>query len=136
MAYKDELQANNAELEEILRAINELPGGDVLEICKLWENPNDANAFDAQTVSVDLSGYDAISIYFKNKNNSTVYLSTGLIPVGGDFTLFYMTSDPASQRRAGSVTATGVTFATGYGGTAASTACAIPVIIYGYKGIK
>lgn len=104
-------------------------------IKKLWENSAPTSAFAAQTVSLDLSDYDAIEIRFKNKNNSTVYLSTGLIPIGEDFTMFYITSDPASQRRAGSVSTTGVTFATGYAAATASTACAIPLTIYGYRGI-
>lgn len=112
-----------------------IPGGSGVEIVYLWENPNPENAFAAQTVSLDLTGIDGISIYFKNKYNSTVFLSTGIIPAGEDFTLFYITSDAASQRRAGTVGANGINFQVGYAGSTASAACCIPVVIYGYKGI-
>lgn len=124
---------NSDNLPATVASIPSGGGNGGAQVVKLWENSAPTSAFEAQTIALDLSEFDAISIYFKNKNNSTVYLSTGIIPVGGEFTLFYITSDPASQRRAGSVSASGVTFATGYAASSASTACAIPVIIYGWK---
>lgn len=113
---------------------NNLPVGGV-KIAKLWQNGDPTAAFAEQSVMLDLSTYDAVEIYFKNKNNGSVYLSTGIIPKGGGFTLFYMTSDPVSQRRLGNVTDTGVYFQPGYSEGTQSNACAVPVTIWGYKGI-
>ena len=104
-------------------------------VTKLWENASPTSAFAAQTISLDLSGYDAISIYYKNKTNGSAPQSTGVVPIGDSVILYYMTSDALSQRRTATISDSGVTFTTGYSGSSESTACAIPVIIYGYKGI-
>lgn len=137
MAYKDELQENNDALRAILQQVNELPdqaSADGVKIHRLL-SADGSEAMGAYDLSVDLTEYDAVSIYYRNKTNSTVYLSTGLIPVGGAFTLFYITSDGASQRRGGAVYTDRISFENGYAGTAASTAVCIPCAIYAYKGI-
>lgn len=39
----------------------------------LWTNPSPTSAFAAQTVALDLSGYDGVKIKLKRINNNAVY---------------------------------------------------------------
>ena len=40
--------------------------GTGMQVDKLWEHPNSGESFHAQRVSVDLSGYDAVFVTFRN----------------------------------------------------------------------
>lgn len=56
--------------------IGDKPGGAAggsgggAKIAKLWTNPAPASTFAAQTVALDLSGYDAIEVVFKASTSS------------------------------------------------------------------
>lgn len=123
---------NSDNLAATIRSIESEGGG---QIAKLWENASPTSSFAAQTVGLNLAEYDAVSIYYKNKTNGSAFKSTGIVPVGSSVLLDYMTSDALSQRRTATVSADGVTFDGGNSGSTASTACGIPLVIYGYKGI-
>ena len=104
---------------------------------KLWENPNPAESFDAQTLALDLLNYDGVCVYFKNEISGSVFLNTGLIPKGMSGALFYVTSAGKQSYRKFSVTDSGIQFETaGYDGESGKKDHDIPVIVYGVKGIQ
>lgn len=110
-----------------------------VSIKKLWENENPASSFAAQTVSLDLSGYDGVIVTAKFQTNGTdVKASTGFIAKGLKGQILVTNGTVDSLRyRSFDVSDTGVTFSTGKqmsSGTETGGA-AIPVSIYGVKGI-
>ena len=120
----------------------------------LWTNPSPTAEFAAQTVSLDLSEYDAVMIYSRiNKNpyassntsatdGSSMYATYLKIGTGTyinlEHSLWNGTANPGFATRNAWATTTGVGFAGGYwhsegasGG--ASNNYVIPVEIYGIK---
>ena len=106
---------------------------------KLWTNASPSSAFAAQTVQVDLSEYDAAVVMFYNdKDSSTDIFSIGY-KGGADGTMLSFYN--YRNRRTYSVTATGVTFANGQnasqtGSLSGNSSAAIPVRIYGVRGVS
>ena len=108
---------------------------------KLWENASPASSFAAQTVPLDMSGYDACAVYVAESNSAG---STGQW-------FFYVKNQPSDSRaflmynarqlRYFYIVSTGVYFTGGYVGTfpsgalSANDAYAIPRLIYGIKGV-
>jgi len=104
----------------------------------LWTNPSPTSSFAAQTVSLDLSGYDSVVIDFRF-NSSTGRFVRKLGRVGeemyADMSYNYFGWRNVSVQTSG-VTFTAYSYYTSYGGgSASSTADAmIPVRIFGIKG--
>lgn len=106
----------------------------------LWSNASPSSDFAAQTISLNLSGYDQIQIWFR--------------PVASESDEFFAFAKVGSrirmafprytiERRFVSVTTTGVEFypayyLTSYGGSSESllNAYMVPVRIYGIKGVQ
>ena len=110
-------------------------GGITMEL--LWENASPNSEFAAQTVSVDLSGYQMIGLVFKWVSASDWSEQPMEILTKGDYQrLISATAETGSvSRRITKVSNTGITFAGGYANTGAHNACCVPTLIYGIKGV-
>lgn len=103
----------------------------------LWTNPSPTASFAAQTVSLDLSGYDEVEIVSVRSTTSTIYgcdtikkqYSPGSVSVLGN------AANVQPVYRSVQVSDTGVTFTTGYlsGNTGNNAVWAVPVAIFGIK---
>jgi hypothetical protein len=102
----------------------------------LWENASPAASFAAQTVSVDLSGFDACLIAFHNfATSSDWYGVVAQECVIGEKNILQFVS-PTNNRigcRAATVSTTGVQFSACTYNDAANNAYCIPYKIYGIK---
>ena len=118
-----------------------------VEIKKLWENASPTSSFAAQTIALDLSGYDYILAFVGFATNNTSESNEILrIGVSGRFMTtssigsnqYYMTM----YTRVLSVSATGVTFEDAYKHRYDQNTCTttngnmIPTVIYGIKGVS
>jgi len=110
----------------------------------LWENPDPSSSFASQTVSLDLSDYDAVYVYAKYRAANTNSCPTALALIGTGSQLFYLANLSAASSQANvrnySVTSTGVAFESTYRKTLTATSAGsvandyiIPVAIYGVK---
>jgi hypothetical protein len=109
----------------------------------LWENSSPTSNFEAQTVELDLSGYDFVGIRFLTRTNYTGKSQLQIIKVG-DFTNVELPPEAdnanftAWRRRTVTVDTTGITFGVGiwldYSGSKDTGAnWIIPIEIYGIK---
>jgi len=104
---------------------------------KLWQNANVNNAFDAQTISLDLSGYDGVEVVFCADPSSKVYGNSGFCPKGLNCFMTYTNSTNGYRlHRWFTANQNGIVFEQGAntGTTEANKAC-VPYIIYGIKGV-
>ena len=123
--------------------------GGSLTIKKLWENALPTSSFSAQTIALDLSGYDMVIIKSKAQADSTSLtrlISMGFIgeniPTVGYLNLSSSSSIESAYRLA-EVTTAGIKFATGYAKRISSSSDSaesktnrcIPIDIYGVKGV-
>lgn len=115
----------------------------------LWTNPDPTSAFAAQTVSLDLSGYDAVRVVFKLVNGSgtagtkPTSMISQFVNVGDGGLNLYITqagSDWAGtaylNERSFEVNTTGVYFYDNRERNGNSNNNNIPYQIYGIKGIQ
>lgn len=98
----------------------------------LWTNPNPDSNFSAQTVTLDLSAYDAVLVVCRMFATTTYYF-TNTCMVG--LPAILNTLDVSGNRygRTADVTTTGIVFGQGYSNGTASASRVIPVSIYGIK---
>ena len=100
----------------------------------LWTNPTPSANFSNQTISLDLSDYDAVLILVKHGTAQSAdvsydqYHCVCYTPVG--VTGAYISAPSQSNYRSYNVTTTGVTFV-----TASNVAASIPCKIWGVKGV-
>lgn len=97
----------------------------------VWTNPNPTSSFALQqTLSIDLSGYKAVAIYFVYATNSTADRYGGLFPIGfpDSMMMYTYTGSSEANRTMSSITSSGITFDSG---TSANNI--IPIRIYGVK---
>lgn len=108
-----------------------------MKATKLWQNASPTSDFTAQTISLDLSGYDAVEIVYRTVTDDDGHLSTGMIPKGLSGRMWYMTTSERVLHRAFTVKTNGVEFkaATNTGSVPATKVC-VPYIIYGIKGVN
>ena len=106
------------------------------EVRKLWENAKPTSTFYSQTITLDLSGYDAVSIYFKNLPSGAVYLSTGIAPKGNRITMQYVSTSGVMYHRHADIAEDGITFGAGQQSGENSNSAPVPIVIYGWKGIE
>ena len=101
----------------------------------LWTNSSPTSSFAAQTVAVDLSGYDFITVVAYESTSNAVEMSATISnTIGAKGRLFLMAN--SRQFRAIEIGATGVVFGVGRSGAISETAAedntaAVPVYIYG-----
>lgn len=113
-----------------------------IEMKLLWTNPSPNAAFAAQTVSINLSDYDYIKVFFNLYNDSNKgMLSTDALINETEYNnanyIGYVWPGSAATRyhRKFYATSTGVQFEVGIGNGSAANNCMIPYKIYGIKGI-
>ena len=100
----------------------------------LWTNVDDESAFAAQTLSLNIGGYDAVLIKFKLAANVSTYANT--IGFVGERTTLYSSNASTTSytyKRYATITTSDITFSTGYRGATAGTSYAIPCEVYGIK---
>ena len=101
----------------------------------LWTNPAPTSNFSAQTVSLDLSEYDAVCIITKSTAGSS-YTHWQFCLVGGDVTMANKgISNTTLYGRSAQVAEDGITFSNGYNNATAGAANCVPWYIYGIKGL-
>jgi len=108
----------------------------------LWNNPSPTTAFPAQTLSFDLSKYDAVIIrcsWQTNYNTDTQkrYQLFNYVPKDGaehtiSSCLGTSGSSLSANRRQATVTDSGITFSAGWAGGSDNNNVIIPIEIYGY----
>ena len=113
----------------------------------LWTNASPNSDFATQTINLDLSKYDAIKVFYLRHAGSP-YQSSDEIEIGTQGIIGFVEGGTTAgaymairYRYITSVTEVGVTFSTGYIGWAGQAetkneSMAIPVKIYGIKGVK
>lgn len=104
----------------------------------LWTNSDPTANFSAKTVSIDLSDYDAVLIYFFANANMTRQDSVIIRKAsgGGGLLVTSVEGSGVIRTRTAVVSASGVQFGTGYSGTSSAAASCIPYKIYGIKGLE
>ena len=120
-----------------------------VHIVKLWENASPTSSFSAQTVSLDLSGYDMARILYSAQcytGSEVTGCSAVEVPVGMSAVLrspfetavsnYYL----CTETRLAATSAAGVIFSDCYGSRMAGAPAVavkrcIPLIIYGIKGV-
>lgn len=105
-----------------------------VKLVKLWENASDTSTFAAQTVTLNLSGYAGVFMYFKGVTSGAGYYFSGFIPMGKYGLLQLATTGGVIRQRSVTINAEGITFAAGETGGEADNRYVIPVVIYGMKG--
>lgn len=108
----------------------------------LWENASPTSEFPSQTVSLDLSGYDAVEIKFKQWVNNTEYTTTKVFV--GEKTPLQTFGDQYARenlRRYATASNSGIVFAIctvfnipNTSSTESASGC-IPIKIYGIKEV-
>lgn len=103
----------------------------------LWTNASPSSSFAAQTVQLNLSGYDMVGVFGYNDVNDGGVMA--FAPVGESAALFFMYN--YRQRRYFAVSSAGVQFKDGYSGSlnnslSVSNTAAIPYYIFGIKGVQ
>ena len=102
----------------------------------VWTNPAPTSNFDAQLLSLALGGYDAVIIFIK-QTASASYGSFCFAPMNVPTTVFTKGHQNGNlYGRYITVTGAGIDFSTGYSGSTTGTSYAVPLYIYGIKGIK
>ena len=108
----------------------------------LWTNPNPSSNFTAQTVSLDLTEYDAVEIQCKNLASSDYMIGTLFRIKKGDKGLLLSNAATNRERDVHSVSNTGIEFSGGiiyntYGGAQSTdNSRVIPIRIYGIKYVN
>lgn len=104
----------------------------------LWENASLTSDFSAQTIALDLSGYDAVYIEAVRSTSSNVVSGRTMVSVGGLSGYLMGTTDQLTMiRREVKATTTGVVVSA-YQSANSSTGTSneIPYRIYGIKGVS
>lgn len=114
--------------------------GSGITMKKLWTNASPTSSFAAQTVSVNLSGYQFILIEWRFDNKSTAFSYSQLMRVGVK-TKIHFAYEEAYTNRDTTPSSSGVTFGAGYYTVLKTTnyqlnnVYAIPYQIYGIAGV-
>ena len=103
---------------------------------KLWKNASISSSFPAQTIALDLSGYNGVSILYYVDATTNVHRITGRVGKNQNGCMWFVTASNGYRlHRVFAVSDTGITFneATNTGNVAVDKVC-IPHVIYGIKG--
>ena len=135
ISLKNTLKAISSKFSALNTLLNDVP-----HYTLLWTNPNPTSAFAAQTISLDLSKYDAVEVVARQYTGDQVVFSSKA-EVGKSGKLFCYGYHDAREldARKYEVSTTGVSFQIGYStmisdssGTATGGNC-VPYKIYGIK---
>ena len=115
-------------------------GGGGLSLELLWENPNPSAAFAAQTISLNLSGYNAVLVVAittpLEKTNPECGFTTAFGFVDSDYDLHLNWGSAGTNRvatRKASISSTGVSFLAGRYNNATKNDYTVPYRIYGIR---
>lgn len=110
----------------------DIPGWDLL-----WTNASPGSSFGAQSIAVDLSGYDFILIYSFWSTGYLQYIAPfiAFVPFPSSVIQAVQNNNAASLEREFAVTSSGVRFNKATRGSNTDNSCLIPVRIYGIKGV-
>lgn len=112
-------------------------------IVPLWENPDETSSFSAQTISLDLTEFDAVLVTARVSTTAAAKSSLVVVKDQGDFMITTIRNFPDASalqftRRNISATDTGVTISAGTAKSTTSTSAGstnngycVPVMIYG-----
>lgn len=109
--------------------------GAMSEWTLLWTNASPTSSFAAQTVSLDLSGYDAVLVTSCLATTATNQDNAMLVMVGDSARLCGTDNANNAFNRDLTVLSSGVQFYTGQTGTSSQNGSRIPLKIYGVKGV-
>ena len=136
ISLKNTLKAISSKFSALNTLLNDVP-----HYTLLWTNPNPTSSFSAQTISLDLSKYDAIAVVFDRYGGVDVRSTQMILEKNEKFTLG-TTTDERLRYRACSFNDKGVSFDTPqmfptYGSwgsrTSADGYVDVPIKIYGIK---
>ena len=102
-AQVDQLEHTAQEIDDaIARA---LPGGAIdtalqkkVEIKLLWENASPSSSFENQTISLDLSNYNAVIVNLNHSNSIPAVQSSIFVPIGEQGCMWDSYSESQSYR--------------------------------------
>lgn len=128
-------------LKQIIYKINTL-NKNKIEIVKLWENASPTSSFAGQKISLDLTKYDGVLIYFKARTSSSYVSAIPAIAFKGEKSFVFLSLRYMYERDIEAFDDTGITISDsfyfssyGQSGTTGTDYC-IPVRIYGFKGVQ
>lgn len=102
----------------------------------LWTNPSPTSVFDAQTISLDLSNYDAVDVEFRHWTNKDCRVTTRNYLNEGEGVGIGISTDVSSYgnyRRGFKMYTNGVQFWGGTANASVDNSSTIPVRIWGVK---
>ena len=100
----------------------------------LWENPNPASNFPAQTVNLSSDDYDVYEIFYTVRSNGNSLLSARSIKGHGtELNTGYVDNSTLQQRAVTYISDTSLRFENAYSGTTAINGYIRPIKIIGYK---
>lgn len=100
----------------------------------LWTNASPTSAFEAQTVALDLIGYDAVLISAGAANDQPFGANFICFVGSGIYMDIFVPDIVSKYNRAANVTSSGIVFGAGYYGTKVNNICVIPLAVHGIKG--
>lgn len=114
--------------------------GAMSEWTLLWTNASPTSSFAAQTVSLDLSGYDVIAVVFTGENGNGRRMLFSLID-GNEYASNFVTIASGTvytKQRLYSPSSTGIQFGGNYqnGSSGTNDTQNVPTAIYGIKGVQ
>ena len=135
MSNKSELQKNNEILEAVLELVQKLSNVPTMDL--LWENASPTSDFAPQTISLDLSNYDAVLIDFAfNNGNYIAQSNMSFTEVGRGGQGLYLWADTSKvYHRSFTTSETGVAFTKGWAAGSEGAGTVVPIKIYGIKGL-
>lgn len=102
----------------------------------VWTNPSPSSNFAAQTLALELGNYDAVVIYVK-QDTSTNYGAFCFAAMDINTTIFTKGQTNGTMfGRYITASGAGITFSNGYSGSSTGAQYAIPLYVYGIKGIR
>ena len=106
----------------------------------LWTNASPTSSFAAQTVSLDLSGYDVIAVVFTGENGNGRRMLFSLID-GNEYASNFVTivsGTVYTKQRLYNTSSTGIQFGGNYqdGSSGTNDTQNVPTAIYGIKGVS
>ena len=129
---------SNTTEEDKAEALENLLGIGLFAKVKLWENADVTAVFNAQTIALDLAGYDGVEILYYVDATTNVYCNTGYVPLDLPGVMTYTTSSVGNRiHRLFTASVTGIRFDTATNtGNVGAGKVAIPYHIYGIKGVQ
>lgn len=105
-------------------------------IDKLWDNSDKSATFEPQTISLDLSKYHMIVVFFKTATNYSGTIATFALKSYESRLISYTAAGTTVRTRTFVCSSTGVQFYDGYYGSTKNSDACIPTAIYGVRNVN